>query len=151
VKDVEALGDCAILAVLCHPNFKAPLCEVQELHRAVVSFARGPRGEECRLVYSLLRAVAVTSFDAYLEQVLQPKFWVGTEFFVWVSMLYGVDICVHFFTAEKVPSFQSTADFLRKSIPGFSLIDLASPNSINIFSINTIRWQTVSIVDTTTL
>jgi hypothetical protein len=103
VKDVEALGDCAILAVLCHPNFKAPLCEVQELHRAVVSFARGPRGEECRLVYSLLRAVAVTSFDAYLEQVLQPKFWVGTEFFVWVSMLYGVDICVHFFTAEKVP------------------------------------------------
>jgi hypothetical protein len=101
VKDVEALGDCAILAVLCHPNFKAPLCEVQELHRAVVSFARGPRGEECRLVYSLLRAVAATPFDAYLEQVLQPRFWVGTEFFVWVSMLYGVDICVHFFYCGK--------------------------------------------------
>jgi len=31
VKDVAALGDCAVLSVLCHPNFNAPLTDVQQL------------------------------------------------------------------------------------------------------------------------
>jgi hypothetical protein len=68
VKDVVALGDCAILA---------PLCKAQEPCCAVIS----PRSEECCQVYSLLRAVAAAPFKTYLEQVLQPRFWVGTGFF----------------------------------------------------------------------
>jgi hypothetical protein len=114
VKDVAPLGDCAILAVLCHPNFKAPFCKVQELCHAIVSFAQGPRIEEYHQVYSLLRALAVTPFEAYLEQVLQPRFWVRTEFFVLVTKLYGIDICLHYFTMEKVPSVQSAAHFFME-------------------------------------
>jgi hypothetical protein len=55
-------------------------------------------------VYSLLRAVTVAPFEAYLEQVLQP-------IFDWVTMLYGIDICAYYFTVEKVLSIQSTAVF----------------------------------------
>jgi len=55
-KDVEALGDCAVLALLCPENFRAPFCDAQELRRAVVSFAQGPREAACSRVYSILRA-----------------------------------------------------------------------------------------------
>jgi len=111
VKDVTALGDYAVLAVLCHPNFNAPLTDIVELRRAVVSFARGPRTAECKHVYSILKAHAETPFELYLNQVLQPRFWVGTEFFVWATMLYGIDIRVHFFMADKMPCVESSAIF----------------------------------------
>jgi hypothetical protein len=45
--DVAALGDCAVLVVLGNPSFKAPLCTLQELHCAAVSFAQGTAAEEC--------------------------------------------------------------------------------------------------------
>ena len=50
--DVAALGDCAVLAILGNPNFKAPLCTVQDLRRAVVSFAQGAAAEDCSKVYA---------------------------------------------------------------------------------------------------
>lgn len=120
MRDVAALGDCAVLAVLCHPNFTAPLSDVQELRRAVVSFARGPRSAECKHVFTVLKNVADTTFEVFLESVLKPRFWVGTEFFAWVTMLYGVDIGIHFFSSDKLPSFQSTAMFLRDAFPNSS-------------------------------
>jgi hypothetical protein len=90
VCDVAALGDCAVLAVLGDPNFKAPLCTVQELHHAVVSFARGAAAEDCSKVYTVLKGVQATSFPIYLEQVLQPRFWLGTEVFVF----FGLPCCM---------------------------------------------------------
>jgi hypothetical protein len=91
VKDVAALGDCAVLSVLCHPNFIAPLTGVQQLWCAVVTFARSA-AEDCSQVYTVLKAVGTDPFEAYLEEVLQPRFWVGTDFFVRVTMLYGIDV-----------------------------------------------------------
>jgi hypothetical protein len=41
VKDVLAAGDCALLALLNHPNFNAPVSDCLELRRAIVSFALG--------------------------------------------------------------------------------------------------------------
>ena len=120
MRDVAALGDCAVLAVLCHPNFTAPLSDVQELRRAVVSFAGGPRSAECKHVFTVLKNVADTTFEVFLESVLKPRFWVGTEFFAWVTMLYGVVFCIHFFSSDKLPSFQSTAMFLRDAFPNSS-------------------------------
>lgn len=117
VQDVAALGDCAVLAVLCHPNFKVPLGDVQELRRAVVSFAQGPGEAECSRVYSLLRSKNADTFHVYVQRVLQPRFWVGTEFFVWVSMLYGVEVKVYYFGADKIPTLQSTRYFLERVFP----------------------------------
>jgi hypothetical protein len=79
VRDVAALGDCAVLAVLCHPNFTAPLSDVQELRCAVVSFfPQGPRSAECKHVFTVLKNIADTTFEVFLESVLKPRFWVGT-------------------------------------------------------------------------
>lgn len=134
VKDVAALGDCAVLAVLCHPNFNAPLTDIVELRRAVVSFARGPRTAECKHVYSILKARAETPFELYLDQVLQPRFWVGTEFFVWATMLYGIDVRVHFFTADKMPCVESSAIFLAGAFPGsVTNLGVMFPSAIDIF------------------
>ena len=63
VCDVAALGDCAVLAILGNPNFKAPLCTVQDLRRAVVSFAQGAAAEDCSKVYAVLKGVQATSFQ----------------------------------------------------------------------------------------
>jgi hypothetical protein len=38
-------------------------------------------------------------------------FWVGTEFFVFVSLLYGVVVKVHFFGADTRPTEQSSRIF----------------------------------------
>jgi len=115
--DVAALGDCAVLAVLGNPNFKAPLCTVQELRRAVVSFAQGGAAEECSKVYAVLKGLQADAFDVYLQQVLQPRFWVGTEFFVWLTMMYGVEIIVHYFSSHKEVSQESTLGLLKTCLP----------------------------------
>jgi hypothetical protein len=112
-KDVAALGDCAVLSVLCHPNFHSPLTDVQELRRAVVNFAHTAASEDCARVYWALRSIAVCPFQAYLEQMLQPWFWLGTEFFVMVTMLYGVEVRVHYLDNNKNPQLESTSHFLR--------------------------------------
>ncbi len=112
-KNVEALGDCAVLALLCHENFRAPFCDAQELRRAVVSFAQGPGEAACSRVYSILRATNGVPFYRYLQQVLVPRFWVGTEFFVFGSLLYGVEVKVHFFGADKRPTVQSSRIFFK--------------------------------------
>ena len=128
VKDVAALGDCAVLSVLCHPNFNAPLTDVQQLRRAVVSFARSA-AEECSQVYATLKAVGAIPFQAYLEEVLQPRFWVGTEFFVWVTMMYGIDIQVHFLNVNREPQLESTVQFLYKHLPNSRYLVGASANT----------------------
>jgi len=114
-KDVAALGDCAVLAVLCHPKFHSPFTDVQDLWRTVVNFARTVASEDCATVYSVLRSVAVCPFQVYLEQMLQPRFWVGTEFFVMVTMLYGVEVRVHFLDNHKNPQVESTVLFMQFS------------------------------------
>jgi hypothetical protein len=96
VKDIAALGDCAVLAL-------------------VASFAQGPGETGYSRVYSLLRSMNAEPFQAYIQQVLQPRFWVRTEFFVWISMLYGVEVKVHFFGADKIPTVQSTCSFFATS------------------------------------
>ena len=97
VRDVLGAGDCALLALLHNPAFHAPVSGADELRRAVVSFARGESRQDCSEVYSLVGERNGVTFDGYLSQVLQPGFWVGTVFFVWVSMCYGITICSHYF------------------------------------------------------
>jgi hypothetical protein len=133
VKDIAALDDCAILAVLCHPNFNVPLTDIQELRHAVVSFARGPRTAECRHVYFFLKPATGNPFEAYLGQVLLPRFWVGTEFFTWVLMLYGIDIRVHYFMTEKVASLKSSAVFLAGAFLNGTNLCMTFLSPINIF------------------
>jgi len=114
VKDVAGLGDCAILALLANPAFKVPVSNVQDLRHAVVSFARDDAcRDECAKVYALMSDKNAPSFDLYLEKVEAPRFWVGTIFFIWASMLYGIDIVSHSFNAAGDPTAMSTASFLK--------------------------------------
>jgi hypothetical protein len=132
-KDVAALGDCAVLAVLCHPNFHSPLTDVQDLWGAVVNFARTVASEDCATVYYVLRSVAVCPFQVYLEQMLQPQFWIGTEFFVMVTMLYGVEVRVHFLDNCKNPQVESTVHFLCSSLPNSKYLgDVHCHNPISV-------------------
>ena len=73
----------------------------------MVTFARSA-AEDCSQVYTVLKAVGADPFQAYLEEVLQPRFWVGTDFFVRVTMLYGVDVQVHFLNGDREPQLKST-------------------------------------------
>jgi hypothetical protein len=95
---------------------------VQDLQRAGVSFAQGPWEAGCSRVHSLLWFVNAVPIQACIQQVLQPQFWVGTEFFVWVSMLYGDEVKVHFFGADKIPTVQSTHSFLQQAFPNTTFI-----------------------------
>ncbi len=133
VKDVAALGDCAVLSVLCHPNFHAPVTDIQELRRAVVSFAESAGNQDCAVVYTALKPVNSPPFQLYLQQVLQPRFWVGTEFFVWVTMLYGVEVLVHYLDNHKVPQTESTLHFLRSSLPDSRYLTAVHGNPISVF------------------
>ncbi len=117
VRDVLGAGDCALLALLHNPNFHAPVSGTDELRRAVVAFARGISHDECSTVYALVGEKNGVTFDAYLSQVLQLGFWVGTVLFIWVMMLYGIDIRSHFFDAQQIPECNSTYDFLKQHLP----------------------------------
>jgi len=117
VRDVPGAGDCALLALLHNPAFHAPVSGVDELRRAVVSFARGESRQDCSEVYSLVGERNGVTFDGYLSQVLQPGFWVGTVFFVWVTMCYGITICSHYFDAQRIPQCNATDDFLKSHMP----------------------------------
>jgi len=114
VKDVLAAGDCALLALLNHPNFNAPVSDCLELRRAIVSFAQGPCRDACFTVYGMVGDRSNMQFDCYLQHVLQPRFWVGTVFFIWASMAYGCDVRSHYFDEFRAPKYESTADFLVK-------------------------------------
>ena len=119
VRDVCAAGDCALLALLMSPTFEAPVSGADELRRAIVSFARGEARDDCSTVFSLIGENSTSTFDGYLSEVLQPKFWVGTIAFIWTSMAYGIDIVSHFFNEHKQPASNSTADFLEKHMPKY--------------------------------
>jgi len=114
VKDVLAAGDCALLALLNHPNFNVPVSDCLELRRAIVSFALGPCRDACFTVYGMVGDRSNMQFDCYLQHVLQPRFWVGTVFFIWASMAYGCDVRSHYFDEFRAPKYESTADFLVK-------------------------------------
>ncbi len=86
VKDVSAAGDSALLSLMGNPNFQAPLSTANELRRAVVTFARGVKQQDCITVYSLVGDRSNMSFEVYLENVMRAGFWVGTIFFIWTSM-----------------------------------------------------------------
>jgi len=95
-KLMQCLVTAQFLLFFSSQTFRYPWV-IQDLKWAVVSFAQGPEEAECSRVYSLLRSTNAVPFQVYIQQVLQPQFWVGTEFFVWVSMLYGVEVKVHYF------------------------------------------------------
>jgi hypothetical protein len=117
IRDVLGAGDCALLALLHNPNFHAPVSGADGLRMAIVAFARGERHDQCSSVYSLVGERNTLSFDSYVSQVLQQGFWVGTVFFIWVTMCYGIEIRSHYFNANRIPEFSSTCDFLRKHLP----------------------------------
>jgi len=117
IRDVLGAGDCALLALLHNPNFHAPVSGADGLRTAIVAFARGERHDQCSSVYSLVGERNTLSFDSYVSQVLQQGFWVGTVFFIWVTMCYGIEIRSHYFNANRIPEFSSTCDFLRKHLP----------------------------------
>jgi len=71
VRDVLGAGGCALLALLHTPNFHAPVSGVNELRRAIVSFARGQCRNECYTVYSLVAERNGVTFNCYLSQALQ--------------------------------------------------------------------------------
>jgi len=118
VRDVPGAGDCALLALLHNSVFHAPVSGVDELRRAVMSFSRGESPQDYSKVYSLLREKNGGTFDGFLSQVLQPGFWVGTLFFAWVIMCYGITICSHYFNSQWIPQHNSTEDLLKSHMPG---------------------------------
>jgi hypothetical protein len=117
IRDVLGAGDCTLLALLHNPNFHAPVSGADGLRTAMFAFAIGERHDQCSSVYSLVGGRNTLSFDSYVSQVLQQGFWVGTVFFIWVTMCYGIEIRSHYFNANRIPEFSSTCDFLRKHLP----------------------------------
>jgi hypothetical protein len=114
VKDVSAAGDCALLSLLNNPSFPVPVSDSLELRRRIVAFAQGAHREDCFTVYGMVGDHSNMHFEAYLQYVLQPRYWVGTVFFIWASMAYGCDIRTHFFNEFHSPTFESTAEFMGK-------------------------------------
>jgi hypothetical protein len=55
VKDVSTSGDCTLLSLMGNPNFQASLSTANELRRAVVTFARGVKQQDCMNFLSVLR------------------------------------------------------------------------------------------------
>jgi len=53
--------------------------------------------QDCITAYSLIGDWANMHFEMYSENVMQPGFWVGTIFFIWTSMTFGVIIRSIFF------------------------------------------------------
>jgi hypothetical protein len=136
IRDVCAAGDCALLALLMSPTFEAPVSGADELRRAIVSFARGEARDDCSTVFSLIGKNSSMTFDGYLSQVLQPKFWVGTIAFIWTSMAYGIDIVSHFLMStnsliliQQPTSLRSTCQSIVNS--------LIKPSPCIFFSIST--------------
>ncbi len=74
VKDVTALGDCAILDVLCHLDFKAPLCKSSRAPSCCCIICSGSQKWRmlpsvftfescyCGSIWSLLRTSVATNF-----------------------------------------------------------------------------------------
>jgi hypothetical protein len=69
----------------------------------IVLFAQGAHWEDCYTVYGMIGDHSNIHFESYRQHVMQPRFWVGTVFFIWASMAYGY-----------APTFESTADFIGK-------------------------------------
>jgi hypothetical protein len=132
VKDVSAAGDCALLSLLCNPNFRAPLTTSDELRHAVVSFATGVQREDCFTVYSMVGDRTNVHFETYLQHMLRPGFWVGTVFYIWASMAYGCNIRTHFFNEFREPQQELTENFLKKYLNRYVPVD-ENQQMINIF------------------
>jgi hypothetical protein len=54
MKDVSTAGDCALLSLLYHLNFQAPLTTSEELSCADVSFATSVQWDNCFNVYAMV-------------------------------------------------------------------------------------------------
>lgn len=117
VRDVAGAGDCALLALLHNPNFQAPVSGPDGLRRAIVAYARGDNRDACCTVYSLVGERTGVTFETYLNQVLQQGFWVGTVFFIWTTMCFGIDVHSHFFNSDFLPEFNSSSAFIANYLP----------------------------------
>jgi hypothetical protein len=73
VKDVAAAGDCALLAL------------------------RGLNQVDCQQMYAIVGDQSNLHYEVYLGHVMTPCFWVGTVFFLWTSIAFGIKICIHYF------------------------------------------------------
>jgi hypothetical protein len=133
VRDVLGNGDCALLALLHSPGFKAPVSGATELRRGIVTYARGEAREDCVKVYALVAERNGTTFDMYLSKMLEQGFWVGTVAFIWATMAYGVDIKTHFFNDKGMPEISSTVDFLMKHIQGYEDMEMTEDQAVHVF------------------
>jgi hypothetical protein len=92
VEDVPSAGDCALLALLMNPEFNAPCASPDELRRLIVTHAQGPACQDCSQMFAIVGDRTNFTFEVYLDNVLRPRFWVGTIFFLWTSVALGVKI-----------------------------------------------------------
>lgn len=129
VKDVAAAGDCAVLALLQNPMFPSAFSSCDELRRFIVSFVRGPNQVDCKQIYAIVGDRSHLHFDVYLGHVMMPRFWVGTVFFLWTSIAFGIKIRSHYFNEFREPKVECTGDFLQKYFPHYVQDD----------------WQTVDV------
>jgi len=117
IRDVAGAGDCALLALLRSPNFRAPLSSSDELRRFVVSFVRGPGQFDCSQVYAIVGDRSHLHIEVYLDNVLMPRFWIGTIFFIWTLIALGIRIRSHYFNEFREPKLECTASFLKQYFP----------------------------------
>jgi hypothetical protein len=106
-----------LLALLHNPNFHTPVSGADGPRTAIAAFARGECCDQCSSAYALVGERITLTFDSYVSQVLQQGFWVGTVFFIWVTICYGIEIRSHYFNANRIPKFSSFCDFLKKHLP----------------------------------
>jgi hypothetical protein len=119
VKDVAAAGDCAVLVLLQNPMFPSAFSSCDELRRFIVSFVRGPNQVDCKQIYAIVGDRSHLHFDIYLGHAMMPCFWVGTVFFLWTSIAFGIKICSHYFNEFREPKVECTEDFLQKYFPHY--------------------------------
>jgi hypothetical protein len=82
--------------------------------------------------FSLVAERKEVTFDCYLSQALHDGFWVGTVFFIWVTMCYGIDIRSHFCNTQRNPEFNSTCAFLEGHLPSALQSNAENRAAVNV-------------------
>jgi hypothetical protein len=68
-----------------------------------------------------------------LNKSCNLAFGLAPNFFIWATMLYGIEIKVHFFTSHKQMSEQSSLNFLRTYLPDSPFNRVSFPEAVNVF------------------
>lgn len=113
--DLPAIGNCAVEAFIRSPHI--PSSSQSECRRRVSHFALNEGREVCSFIWGMLNRSPHLSFDVWVNTVLcKDRQWVGTIFFAFASLCYGVDVVELSQLIGTESNGQSIVDFLDEHV-----------------------------------